>query len=319
MLPSRAMKATLDAETKEALRKTIRGLRERLLEDLHAATEGEYRLSVKADKAGLREAPRVRRARLEGWIDEQVRTVPSKEQAGARERFRREAEKEAAYTLLHRLVLLRLMEAAGLSKPAVVTGGWKSAGYREYREYAPELCRDESEGYGTLLELVFGELALELPGLYGEVGLTRLIPVRPETLRSVVEALDAEALRGAWTDDTTLGWVYQFWNDPEREDLDRKINDGQKIEPHEIASKTQMFTERYMVEWLLHNTLGQAWLGICARNGWTAEVLAPRGPRGEGSSDEFLCVLLAISCGTIFWPSLIFASSASRSGSFQNW
>ena len=33
----------------------------------------------------------------------------------------------------------------------------------------------------------------------------------------------------------TLGWVYQYWNDPERERLDAKINDGGKIEPHEIA------------------------------------------------------------------------------------
>ncbi len=38
----------------------------------------------------------------------------------------------------------------------------------------------------------------------------------------------------------TLGWVYQYWNEPEREALDAKINDGGKIEPHEIASKTQI-------------------------------------------------------------------------------
>ena len=42
----------------------------------------------------------------------------------------------------------------------------------------------------------------------------------------------------------TLGWVYQYWNDPEREALDAKLNGGGKVEPHEIASKTQMFTER---------------------------------------------------------------------------
>ena len=272
-------RSTLDPDTKEALRKTIRSLRERLLEDLHGATEREYRLSIPADKAALIDPQRTRRVRFEHWLDEQVRTVPAKDQKTARERFRRAAEKEAAYTLLHRLVLLRLMEAQGLSKPLVVTGGDKSAGYREFREYAPELCDiagsgDGTEGYATLLELVYAERAVELPGLYGDVGLTRLVPVPPETLRAVVQALDAEALRGAWTDDTTLGWVYQFWNDPEREALDAKIADGRKIEPHEIASKTQMFTERYMVEWLLHNTLGQTWLAICEKNGWTADARA---------------------------------------------
>jgi SAM-dependent methyltransferase len=75
-------------------------------------------------------------------------------------------------------------------------------------------------------------------------------------------------------DDTTLGWVYQYWNDPEREALDAKLNGGGKVEQHEIASKTQMFTERYMVEWMLHNSLGQMWLGMCKKNNWVAEVEA---------------------------------------------
>ncbi len=72
----------------------------------------------------------------------------------------------------------------------------------------------------------------------------------------------------------TLGWVYQYWNDPEREALDAKLNGGGKVEPHEIASKTQMFTERYMVDWLLQNSLGPMWLAMCEKHGWTPEVEA---------------------------------------------
>ena len=72
----------------------------------------------------------------------------------------------------------------------------------------------------------------------------------------------------------TLGWVYQYWNDPEREALDAKLNGGGKVEPHEIASKTQMFTERYMVDWLLQNSLGPMWLAMCRKHGWTPEVEA---------------------------------------------
>ncbi|MBK6463377.1 MAG: hypothetical protein IPF92_20570 [Myxococcales bacterium] len=51
-----------------------------------------------------------------------------------------------------------------------------------------------------------------------------------------------------------------------------KIAGGGKIEPHEIASKTQMFTERYMVEWLLQNSLGLTWLAMCKKHGWTADA-----------------------------------------------
>ena len=267
-------------EAKSTLSSTIRSLRTRLLDDLHAATEGAYRLSLKAKDAKLGEAARIRRERLESWIAEQVRALPEKEQAGASERFRLEVEKDAASTLLNRIVYLRLLEASGLRDEKVVTGGWESRGYKDFREFAPELVRrsdsdkDESEGYAQLLQLIFDDLAIDLPGLYGNVRLTALIPVPAATLRAVVEALDAPELESCWTDDMTLGWIYQYWNDPEREALDAKLNDGGKVEPHEIASKTQMFTERYMVDWLLQNSLGPMWLAMCKKHGWTPEVEA---------------------------------------------
>ncbi len=267
--------AAMAPEAKSALSSTIRALRTRLLDDLHAATEGAYRLSLKAKDAKLSEAARIRRERLEIWISEQMRALPKKEQASASERFRLEVEKDAASTLLNRIVYLRLLEASGLREEKVVTGGWESRGYKDFREFAPELVRgNESEGYAQLLQLIFDDLAIDLPGLYGNVRLTALIPVPAATLRAVVEALDASELESCWTDDMTLGWIYQYWNDPEREALDAKLNDGGKVEPHEIASKTQMFTERYMVDWLLQNSLGPMWLAMCKKHSWTPEVEA---------------------------------------------
>jgi hypothetical protein len=273
---------SMTSEAKHALASTIRILRFRLLEDLHAATETAYRFSVPVRDAGLDEAARARRGRLEGWIAEQVRTQSTDRAKADRsaEGFRLEAEKQAAYTLLNRLVLLRLMEAPGpsdrpLRVPAVVTGGWESRAYLDFRQLAPGIVRDdETEGYAFLLRLVFEDLATELPGLYGTAGVADLIPVPAATLRHVIDALNAEALESCWADDMTLGWVYQYWNDPEREVLDDKLNSGGKVEPHEIASKTQMFTERYMVDWLLQNSLGPMWLAICEKHGWTPEVQA---------------------------------------------
>ncbi|WP_437320724.1 BREX-6 system adenine-specific DNA-methyltransferase PglX [Sorangium sp. So ce385] len=277
----------LTPEAKKRLAETIRGtaqdpekgIRARLLRAIHDEADRRYRLSVSIADAGLDEAHRRRRERIEAWVDERARATKPKNKAelkAAKERLLAQAEKEAAATLVNRLVLLRHLEALGLSRPGVVTGGWNSKGYREFREFAPALCADgttdATEGYATLLQLVFDELAVDLPGVFGDVGLTRLFPVPAATLRDVIERLDAPGLASAWTDDTTLGWVYQYWNDPDREALDAKINGGGKIEPHEIASKTQMFTERYMVEWLLQNSLGLTWLAMCKKRGWTADA-----------------------------------------------
>ncbi|WP_437320722.1 BREX-6 system adenine-specific DNA-methyltransferase PglX [Sorangium sp. So ce385] len=275
----------LTPEAKKLLAETIRGtaqdpekgIRARLLRAIRDEADRRYRLSVSIGDAGLDEAHRRRRERIEAWVDERARATKPKNKAelkAAKERLLAQAEKEAAATLVNRLVLLRHLEALGLSRPGVVTGGWNSKGYREFREFAPALCADgttdATEGYATLLQLVFDELAVDLPGVFGDVGLTRLFPIPAATLRDVIERLDAPGLASAWTDDTTLGWVYQYWNDPDREALDAKINGGGKIEPHEIASKTQMFTERYMVEWLLQNSLGLTWLAMCKKRGWTA-------------------------------------------------
>jgi hypothetical protein len=270
----------LDSTTKEALRKMVRGLRQPLIDAFLEHAKSEYHLDVPADKARLTEAAAAHRRRLEQWIEEQCRATRVKKAGskakGAKDplrmRFLEQAAKEAAYTLLNRLVFVRTLEHHGLVAPPLVSGGWKSAAYAdEFVPSAEALLGDPTRGYQALLEMLFAELALELPGLFGPVGLTQLFLVPAATLRAVIEALNEPALDAAWGDDTTLGWVYQFWNDPEREALDAKIADGGKIEPHELAAKTQMYTERYMVEWLLHNSLGQTWLAICEKHEWTPD------------------------------------------------
>ena len=271
---------TMTPDAKKALSSTIRGLRQRLLEDLQIAAESAYRLSVRAQDAGLDEAARTKRKRLDSWLDEQVRAQAAGSRRRERLDFLREAEQQAAYTLLNRLVILRLMEEPGpsgqpLRKPALIKGGWGSMAYQDFRDLARGVVRDDpTEGFGFLLQLVCEELAEDLPGLFGSAGIADLIAIPAATLRFAVDELNQEDLKSCWVDDMTLGWIYQYWNDPERERLDAKINDGGKIEPHEIASKTQMFTERYMVDWMLQNSLGLMWFTLCKKNGWAPEVQA---------------------------------------------
>jgi hypothetical protein len=137
-------------EAKKLLSSTVRALRARLLGDLQAAMEGEYRLGVaRVRDAGLGEAAARKRARLEAWLDEQLRAQGAGgkgKQARTREDFRREVEQQAAYTLLNRLVVLRLMEASGLRREPVATRGWESSAYKTLRELAPALAGRRQRG-----------------------------------------------------------------------------------------------------------------------------------------------------------------------------
>ena len=70
-------------------------------------------------------------------------------------------------------------------------------------------------------------------------------------LEGLVEGVPVEVF--AKTD--SLGWVYQFWQTKKKAEVNAA---GNKIGANELPSVTQLFTEDYMVDFLLDNTLG-AW------------------------------------------------------------
>ena len=69
-----------------------------------------------------------------------------------------------------------------------------------------------------------------------------------------------------------MGWVYQFWQADRKDEVNKS---EKKIGADELPAVTQLFTEDYMVLFLLHNTLG-AW--------WAGKILAAR-PALAASSD----------------------------------
>jgi len=81
-----------------------------------------------------------------------------------------------------------------------------------------------------------------------QVGLSREHRSR---LESLLEKLPPEIFLA----DDSLGWVYQFWQSKRKDEVNAA---GGKIGADELASVTQLFTEHYIVLFLLHNTIG-AW------------------------------------------------------------
>ena len=72
----------------------------------------------------------------------------------------------------------------------------------------------------------------------------------------------------------SLGWCYQFWQAEEKETVNKS---GNKIGADELPAVTQLFTEDYMVDFLLDNTLG-AW--------HAGKVLAERSRLAETAQSE---------------------------------
>ncbi len=71
-----------------------------------------------------------------------------------------------------------------------------------------------------------------------------------------LEAILNELPREVFLTDDSLGWVYQFWQTERKTEVNKS---GRKIGGADISPVTQLFTEHYMVQFLLHNSLGAWW------------------------------------------------------------
>lgn len=72
-------------------------------------------------------------------------------------------------------------------------------------------------------------------------------------LEGLAEGLPAEV----FTATDSLGWVYQFWQTKKKDEVNRS---EVKIGADELPAVTQLFTDPYMVQFLLHNSLGSWWI-----------------------------------------------------------
>jgi hypothetical protein len=86
-----------------------------------------------------------------------------------------------------------------------------------------------------------------------------------------LEKLLASLPQALFTASDALGWVYQFWQSKKKDEVNRS---EVKIGADELPAVTQLFTEPYMVEFLLHNTLGAWWAGkkLVENSAWAQEA-----------------------------------------------
>jgi hypothetical protein len=82
----------------------------------------------------------------------------------------------------------------------------------------------------------------------------------PLETEQALEALLAKLPATVFQADDSLGWSYQFWQAPKKEEVQRQMKQaGTKVGADELPAVTQLFTEQYMVAFLLENALGGWW------------------------------------------------------------
>lgn len=167
--------------------------------------------------------------------------------------------REQAFTALNRIVATRMAEVRGII-PAAVSSGLDSEGFQVYLLSLGSSALPRYEWYQEYLNAVLDELSTELPVLFDRFRSDGIIVPREQAFMALLEAVNAPELADVWEQDETLGWIYEFFNDPEERKRMRKKSSISSS--YELAVRNQFFTPRYVVEFLVDNSLGRLWTEI---------------------------------------------------------
>lgn len=172
--------------------------------------------------------------------------------------------REQAFTVLNRLAALRMAEARGLLIDSVALGP-QSRGFQLYKMVADTGLGETGEAYRTYLFSVFDELAQDLPTLFDRYSPQgRLFPKATVLVSGdpqhpgVLELINDPEIDELWAQDETIGWIYQYFNSKEERKAMRDASQAPR-NSRELAVRNQFFTPRYVVEFLVDNTLGRLW------------------------------------------------------------
>ena len=116
-----------------------------------------------------------------------------------------------------------------------------------------ELAADEGAPDGWTLAARYA--ARMLPQIFRPDDPVLQVGFAPEHKRAL-EKLVTELPVEVFTAEDSLGWVYQFWQAERKDEVNAS---GDKITGETLPAVTQLFTEHYMVLFLLHNTIGAWW------------------------------------------------------------
>ena len=191
---------------------------------------------------------------------------------------------QVAYTWFNRFVALRYMDARefqplGVSiispanngnKPGILANALRGEIPDDFdnrlREKVLNLIsgatvsrNPEKEAYAQLLIAACDHLHSIFPFLFTKLDdYTQLL--LPEDLLSP-QSIIADVVNGMTADDCQqveiLGWLYQFYISEKKDEV---FASKSKVKQEDIPAATQLFTPRWIVEYMVQNTVGKLWL-----------------------------------------------------------
>lgn len=170
---------------------------------------------------------------------------------------------EYTFTLFNRLAALKVMESHRMF-PEVVTkraeNGGRSFGHRAWIEQNPAMASEELEGLLPYIRNAFDSLGGEIR-LYSQESTYDMLPyvLDLNAIIAKVNAVEDDKDVGPeiWQSDDIMGWLYESYNLSKKKAFD---DSGAKVEFDKVSLKSQVYTPKWVVEFLVNNSLGKLYL-----------------------------------------------------------
>jgi len=211
----------------------------------------------------------------------QIQSLKNKIQALGKE----QVVDTVAYTWFNRLMALRFIDANGYTSPKAVTpvvgkspeilqnalSGQIDENLKINRQRLNDLLDGklviadaQTEAYKMLLIASCNQWHTAMPFMFERISdYTELL--LPDDLLS--ENSIITDIRNGMSDDDCgqeelIGWLYQFYIADKKDDVFEGLKKNIKITAENIPAATQLFTPRWIVRYMVDNTLGKLWLTL---------------------------------------------------------
>lgn len=198
-----------------------------------------------------------KRQRYEAILDSHIG------ETGDYENAREKLIDELAFTLFNRFAAVKVMEAANLFPPVLTKSpehGGRSFGHKTWLEMQPDMRSEELEGIREYIKYAFDKLGETLP-LYSRSYPYALLP-DVISLNEIIDTFNAvekhaQVGSGIWKNDDVLGWLYESYNNAKK----KAFKDSKdKAEYNKVSLQSQVYTPRWVVQFLIENSLGKLYL-----------------------------------------------------------
>jgi hypothetical protein len=247
----------VDKATRNTIERATQQARKLVDEDFSSQLEGTFdvlRSGAIAAKGGAHLS-----ARQQAQRDKILAAIEHKIAAGmAAAEAVADYVRDAAFTTINRFVALKMLEARNLVQECI-TKGEQSAGYREFCGMAPGLALlPDAAGYRIYIESLFDELSTEVKVLFDRRDAPSILWPKRQSFEALLDVFNTSELSEVWGEDETIGWVYQYFNSTD-ERREMRESHAPKTS-RDLAVRNQFFTPRYVVEFLVQNTLAALWV-----------------------------------------------------------